>query len=182
MYFGWVKLHRQFLDWEWYKNSNTKSVFLHLLLSAGMAERKQQGFTLQAGELITTLPRLSGELGLTEKEVRTALNHLEKTGEISQKRTNKFRLITIEKWGFYQSEDVSMGSQGADKGQTKGRQRAGLEKEYKNKEYKNTISKGSAPKKTKKNRFINYTQREWNQEEWDEMERMDRENFENVDK
>ena len=86
---------------------------------------------LKPGELITTLPRLSNETGMTEKEIRTALKHLEKTGEISQKGTNKFRVITIEKWAFFQHDSCEAGRQRADNGQTKGSQRAGLEKEEK---------------------------------------------------
>ena len=152
MYFGWLKLHRQILDWEWYKNNNTKAVFLHLILSAGIAERRQQGFVLKPGELITTLPRLSNETGMTEKEIRTALKHLEKTGEISQKGTNKFRIITIEKWAFFQGDADETGRQRADNGQPKGSQRAGLEKEEKKETKKNVYH-------VRKNRFCNYEMR-----------------------
>ncbi len=31
---GYIALHRQMLNWEWYKNTNTKVLFIHLLLKA----------------------------------------------------------------------------------------------------------------------------------------------------
>ena len=99
---GWIKLYRQFTEWEWYKNLNTKSLFIHLLLTANITDSKYMGFTVHAGQIITTISRLSTETGLTAMEIRTAMKHLIKTGEISEKVTNKFRIITIVKWEFYQ--------------------------------------------------------------------------------
>lgn len=102
---GWIKLHRQILDWEWYTDLNTKSLFLHLLLMANIVPQKRVlGYTLQPGQIITTLPRLSTETGLSVQQLRRALKNLESSGEVSQIVTNKFRLITVEKWGFFQSE------------------------------------------------------------------------------
>ena len=40
---GWIKLHRQILDWEWYDDINVKVLFLHLLLTANYEDKKWQG-------------------------------------------------------------------------------------------------------------------------------------------
>ena len=37
---GWIKIHRQILEWEWYSDTNTFRVFLHLLLKANHKEKK----------------------------------------------------------------------------------------------------------------------------------------------
>ena len=157
---GWIKLHRQLLDWEWYTDVKTKSLWIHLLLTANIVPQKRMlGYTLQAGQIITTLPRLAAETGLTAREIRTALKHLEDSGEISQTTTNKFRLITIEKWAFFQGEAEANDRQTTDKRQTNDRQTTGVKKEYKNKELNNILSMSEASKKPKKqNRFINYEQ------------------------
>lgn len=128
---GWIKLHRQFTEWEWYTDLKTKSLFLHLLLTANIADRKCMGFMVHPGQSITTLPRLAAETGLTEMEVRTAIKHLKKTGEISEKVTNKFRLITIEKWAFYQGMCLESNRQLTDNQQTNNRQLTGVEEEEK---------------------------------------------------
>ena len=115
---GFIKLHRKFREWEWYSDSAVKDVFLHLLLAANWEEVRWKGKVINAGQLITTVKDLSEELNITTKRVRTALAKLEQTGEISKKAANKYTLITIENWGFYQGDDSSEGKQRANKGQT----------------------------------------------------------------
>ena len=133
------------------------------------------GYTLQPGDIITTLPRLAAETGLTEKEVRTAIMHLKKTGEITEKTTNKFRLITVEKWACYQGGMAPLGRQRAAKGQTKGSQGAAVEEE--DKKVNNIRYIQAAPAPVKKNRFLNYRQRNYDYEEWDEMDRKERDSW-----
>ena len=36
---GWVKLHRKFLEWEWYDKSETVHLFLHCLLKANHKDK-----------------------------------------------------------------------------------------------------------------------------------------------
>lgn len=108
---GYIKLHRKIIEWEWYSDPNTKIVFLHLLLNANFRPVKYCGVELKAGELIVTLPELAGTLQLTVQNVRTALNHLKSTGEITVRTTNRFSVVTIEKWEMYQVEDYSANRQ-----------------------------------------------------------------------
>ena len=88
---GWIKIHRQIIDWEWYSDIPTCRLFLHLLLIANHAPKKWQGQTIDKGELITSIGSLSEQTGLTIKQVRTALDKLESTGEIEKKRASKLR-------------------------------------------------------------------------------------------
>lgn len=99
---GYIKLHRKMREWEWYDNSNTKAVFLHFLFTANWCERRWHGIVIKPGQLVTSRKKLAEELNLTDREVRTALKNLQNTGEITLHTTNKWTLVTVEKWAKYQ--------------------------------------------------------------------------------
>ena len=99
---GFIKLHRKILEWGWYDDPNTKIVFLHLLLTANYSDSCYKGIDLKPGQTVTGRKSLSEALGISEQEVRTALNHLKSTNEITIKSTNKFSVVTIVNWESYQ--------------------------------------------------------------------------------
>ena len=101
---GWVKLHRQIVDWGWYSDPNTKAVFLHLLLTANLEDKEYLGHKISKGSTVIGLYSLSEKLGLSVRQVRTALDKLERTGEITRKATNKFTVVTVENWSLYQCD------------------------------------------------------------------------------
>ena len=103
---GWVKIHRKMMEWEWYKDSNTKAVFLHLLLSASFKDSSFQGKKLEAGQVIIGRKSLAEKLGMSEQSIRTSLNRLKSTNEITIKPTNKYSIVTIVNWASYQLDDA----------------------------------------------------------------------------
>jgi DNA-binding transcriptional MocR family regulator len=109
---GWIKLHRKMLDWEWYNNNNTKIVFLHLLLTANHKEKKWKGITIKRGQKLTSIQHLAEDTNLSTQQVRTALDKLKSTNEITTKSTNKNTLITIEKYSDYQDKNEEDNKQG----------------------------------------------------------------------
>lgn len=117
---GFITLQRQLLDWEWYKDTKTKSLFIHCLLKANWEDKQWKGENIKRGQFITSVNSLSSELNLSVKEIRNAIIKLEKTNEIIKKGANKFTLLTVVKYEFYQE----LTNTGANKGQTKGKQRA----------------------------------------------------------
>lgn len=100
---GYIKLHRQFSEWEWYKDINTKTLFIHCLISANFKDAKWQGITIKRGQFTTSLQHLADECGLSVRNVRTSIEKLEKTGEIIVQSTNKYTLITVCKFDVYQN-------------------------------------------------------------------------------
>lgn len=128
MVVGWIKLYRKFLEWEWYTDSKMVHLFIHLLLSASIEDRKWKGIVLQRGQLATTYPELSKKTGLTVKNLRTALEKLEDSQIIGRQTTNKYTLITICNFESYQSREDAEGqingSQTAVKRQINGSQTA----------------------------------------------------------
>jgi hypothetical protein len=93
-------------------------LFLHLLLKA----REEDGADVRRGELLTCAPRLSAETGLTLKQVRIALEGLEKGRIVGRMRAGKNTIITI---CDYDSYNVSETDRGQDEGTIKGGMRAG---------------------------------------------------------
>lgn len=104
---GWIKTYRSFLKWEWYNDINTKTLFIHLLLTANYEDKKWRGIDVKRGELITSLSHLSEETRLSVRQVRTSLNKLKSTGEITTKPTSKYTLISIVNYSNYQDVEES---------------------------------------------------------------------------
>ena len=102
---GWVKIHRQILDWEWYSNPIVSRLFFHLLIKANHTEKQWQGVTIVRGSFITSYPILAQETGFTVMQVRTALAKLKSTGEITVKTTSKYSVISINKYDCFQSDN-----------------------------------------------------------------------------
>ena len=125
---GYIKLFRQLTEWEWYKNQNTKDLFIHCLLKANYEEKVWQGKIIEVGSFVTSIDNLSTELGLTAKKIRLALNNLKRTNEIVTKATNKNTTIYIQNWANYQAalneNDKQKTNEQTNKGQTKDKQRA----------------------------------------------------------
>ena len=101
---GYVKLFRNLKEWRWYTDIPTKTLFIHLLLSANYKEGFFLKHEIKRGEVVTGRKELSVETGLTEQNVRTALNKLKSTSEITIINHNKFSIITICNYEQYQGE------------------------------------------------------------------------------
>ena len=99
---GWLKIHRSILEWEWYGDANVKILFFHCLLRANHKPSRWKGNNIETGSFITSYPGLSKETGLTVRQVRYALVKLEKTNELTVKRTNKFSVVSLTNWSKYQ--------------------------------------------------------------------------------
>lgn len=136
---GFVKLYRSLLNWEWYDDINTKTVFLHLLLTVSIEDSKWHGITVKRGSRVSSFSTLSKETTLSVKEVRTAISHLESTGEVARYKYPKFTVFSINNFDKWQSG----ASIAAGYGQGEGKVRAGYGQQYKkvkeSKEDNNTI-------------------------------------------
>lgn len=104
----YVKISRKILEWEWYTDANTKVLFLHILLKANWKDGRFQGIEVPRGSFVTSLQNLAAETGLTVRNVRTALKHLENTGEVTSNRHVKFSVITVKNYDRYQSGDTQV--------------------------------------------------------------------------
>ena len=99
---GWIKLHRQILDWEWYSDNNAFRVFMHLILKANHKEKRFKGIELKAGSVVTSRDILSFETGLSVQQIRTSLDKLKLTNEITIETSTKGTIIQVVNYAKYQ--------------------------------------------------------------------------------
>jgi len=99
---GWIKLHRQLIEWEWYTEPNTFRLFMHCLLRANHSDSKWRGKEIKRGQFITSVDTLMAELELSRSKVRTALKNLESTNEIAMSISTRSRVVTVLQYDSYQ--------------------------------------------------------------------------------
>lgn len=128
---AFIKLQRKLLEWEWYGDMVTKTVFIHLLLKANWKDGRWKGVEVKRGSLITGRRVLADELNLSEQQIRTALTHLKSTNEITIKTTTKYSVITIVNYDKYQQIN-QQNDQVATNNQPSGNQQLTTIEEYKN--------------------------------------------------
>ncbi len=95
---GYLILYRSFLTWEWYSTPVVKDVFLHCLFKANYKDQSWKGQIIKKGQFVTSLDHLSKELGLSVQQIRTSLNKLEKTQNITRTSTSRNTIITVVNW------------------------------------------------------------------------------------
>lgn len=128
---GYIKLSRRLTKWEWYQNANTMRVWIHLLLNANWESRRFEGTSINRGEMILNYKRFGAEIGLSYQEVRTAIDHLKSTGELTARKDGKFVVISIVNYDEYQSYQHD-DQQAINTGSTRDQQRLKKEKKFKN--------------------------------------------------
>lgn len=143
---GYVKLHRQLLGWEWIGDPIVLAVFVQILLRTNREPKRWQGIDIPAGSFFTSRTTLAERCGLTEKQVRRALDVLEQGRTIERTRAGQGLLLSLVKWEEYQESEGKKGrlraDQGPNIGPTEGRERA-TTKEVE-KERSKEVEKGAA--------------------------------------
>lgn len=99
---GWIKLHRQILEWEWYNEPNTFRLFFHLLMKANHKPMNYKGITIKEGQVITGQRQLSKELNISRQEIRTAMKNLLSTHELTHVTSRQGTVIQIVNFKKYQ--------------------------------------------------------------------------------
>jgi hypothetical protein len=102
---GFVKLFRSIENWEWYTDVNTTKLFLHCLIRANHKPNKWRGLTIETGSFVTSYSKLSIETGLSISAIRSSLNRLKSTNEVTHQTTSEHSVIKVNKWADYQGCD-----------------------------------------------------------------------------
>ena len=132
---GFIKLHRKMTKWGWYHDANTFRLFVHLLLTANYEPRVFEGRIIERGQRAASIAGLSKETKISVRSIRTSLEHLKSTNEVTTETTPKFTIITIKNYDLYQqpTNELTNDRQTTDKRLTNDRQQWKKEKERKRK-------------------------------------------------
>jgi hypothetical protein len=139
---GFIKLHRSFLDWEWYSDPNVAKLFIHCLLKANFKDTKYKGYHVERGCFLTGFEALSRETRLTVQQLRTAIRKLKSTNEITtftSSQGTKIQVVNYDKYQQLTSESTN-DQQTTNKQPTNDQQLN--KKDKKEKKEKNNIIKG----------------------------------------
>lgn len=104
---GYIALHRKTIDSNVFKDPELFKLWCYCLMRANHKPREVlhggQVVNLDAGSFITGRKVLVSELDMTEQKIRTRLAILEKMGNLTIKSTNKYSVITVVNWDYYQT-------------------------------------------------------------------------------
>ena len=128
---GFIKLHRKMTKWGWYHDANTFRLFVHLLLTANYEPRVFEGQMIERGQRAASIAGLSKETKISVRSIRTSLEHLKSTNEVTTETTPKFTIITIKNYDLYQqpTNELTSDRQTTDKRPTNDRQQWKKDKE-----------------------------------------------------
>jgi hypothetical protein len=108
MHRGYVKLWRKSLVSSIWTNPKLWRVWTWCLLKASYCETTEMvGFQevhLEPGQFIFGRITAAKETGLSEQEIRTAIDSMRKRQNLTIKSTNKYSIISIVNWMDYQDE------------------------------------------------------------------------------
>lgn len=119
---GWIKLYRQLLESAIFKNQRLLKVCIWCLLKASYKQTEtmvgNQLVILEKGQFIFGREEASKELEIKESTLYKDMKKLEKLNFCNIKSNNKFSVITIKKWEFYQDTDENENSKNNNNGTT----------------------------------------------------------------
>ena len=136
---GYIKIFRAMLDWEWYSDLNVRVLFIHCLLKANHKTQKWQGLVIEQGQFVTSLAHLAKETSLSVQQVRTSLNKLKSTQEITYSTNSRNTVITIKNWDKFQASNTNSNKQITSEQQTSNKQITTNKNEKNERNNNNTI-------------------------------------------
>lgn len=106
---GWISLHRKMLQSDIFQNEKMFKIFMYCLMKATHKERKQrvgmQVIDLEKGQFIFGRNVAASELNMNESTVYQYVKILEEDGAITIDSNNKFSVVSVVNWEFYQDNN-----------------------------------------------------------------------------
>jgi len=106
---GWIKLHRSITDSFVFDNPDRLKFWLWCLCKASHKDRKQtvglQEIQLTKGQFVFGRKKASTELSMDESKIYRLLKTFEKREKVEVKSNNKYSLVTVVNWSFYQGSE-----------------------------------------------------------------------------
>lgn len=143
MQYGYIKLWRKSLDAGWLQNPKLWTFWCWCLMKATHREYDQivgcQQVHLMPGEFVFGRKKASKELRMSEQSIRTFIDFLKTSQNLTIKTTNKFSVISIINWNTYQGNEFENNQQ-INQPLTNNQPTTNHKQEYKNKRTKEYTS------------------------------------------
>lgn len=99
---GWIKLYRSTLGWRWYDDPITLAFWIYCLLNAAYEPRGYHKADLNVGEFSASLAKMASDTGLTVEQVRSSIDKLVGSQEITKEIRNGCTVIKVARYAEYQ--------------------------------------------------------------------------------
>ena len=103
---GWFKTHRKIIDSPIFDNAAALKMWTWILAKASHKDRVQvigtQNVEIKKGEFIFGRKAAAEKLKFSENKTYRLLKLIEKMGMVEVKSNNKFSVVKVVNWGFYQ--------------------------------------------------------------------------------
>lgn len=104
---GYLMLNKEIKRFEFFTDIKTFHLFFWLVSDANFIDGNCNGILVKRGQKLTSYRSLITETGLTEREVRTALEKLIKCNHILKTSTNKNQLLTVVEYEYFTGNNES---------------------------------------------------------------------------
>ncbi len=122
---GFIVLSRDILQSSVWSNPSLLQFYIYCIMRASFKDKylflSNEKVAIKRGQFVTSISNLAKELRLTPKKTRGRLNALKQSSKLASKGTNKYTLITVIDYDYWQGEGQAKGQA---KGKTEGKQRA----------------------------------------------------------
>lgn len=104
---GYVKIWRSVIDWSGFKDHKLLHFWLYCLVKASHKDHESGDAwdrrKLEPGQFIFGRHKAATETGLSERTIRTCLEKLKTSRELTIQTTSRYSVITILRWNDYQT-------------------------------------------------------------------------------
>lgn len=112
---GFIVLFRSLLDWEYIDDDTVFSCFVKILLAVNYQDKKWHGQEIKRGSMIGSIDALCAKLHMKRDTLRRCLKLLNECGAINvEVIPNKYHIITIPNYHFYQDRVIGKTDNRAD--------------------------------------------------------------------
>lgn len=140
----WIKLHRQSLDSQVFSDPVLWRLFCWCLMRANWKPGWFRGVEIPAGSFATGREAAGEQLGMSGLSWYRSMQKLQEFGLIELNANNRFTVISVVKWSFFQNAEQRMNNERTTDEQPPNNERTTDEQPM------NTIEEGKKVKKVKK--------------------------------
>lgn len=104
---GFNAIHKKIWEWEWATDPKMISLMLYLVHHASFKDTRWKGREIKRGQAIIGLRSVSAKTGISMQSLRTCIERLKSTHEITIESTNQYSIVTVCNYSKYNKETDS---------------------------------------------------------------------------